>query len=308
MKTPWRDIAVSDAHVHFLSDNFFDVLSQQKGAPIADQLKHLGFEAPDPDPAALAARWVQELDHHGVQSAVLIASVPGDEDSVAKAIGHFPDRFYGFFMVDPTQTDAMDRVGRAIDKGMRGICLFPAMHRYSMSDERINALLEDVANRTGTIVFIHCGVLSVGIRAKLGLQSRFDMRFSNPVDVHAAALRFPQINFVIPHFGAGYFREALMVADLCPNVYFDTSSTNSWVKYQGPMMELADAFRRLLELLGAHRLLFGTDSSYFPRGWHRSIFDSQVNLLFDMGVTTDDAELIFGGNLRRILTPRVKES
>ena len=41
----------------------------------------------------------------------------------------------------------------------------------------------------------------------------------------------------LPHFGAGYFREALMLADLCPNVYLDTSSSNSWMRYEGPRPE-----------------------------------------------------------------------
>jgi len=301
MKTPWSDIAVSDAHLHFLSHSFFDALSRQKGAPITQELQSLGFEEPDDDPDTLADKWVHELDYHGVQSTVLIASVPGDEGSVASAVRHFPDRFFGFFMVDPTRADTIDRVRAAMDVGMRGVCFFPAMHRYSMSDERVSAVLDTIASRTGVVAFVHCGVLSVGIRAKVGLKSQFDMRFSNPIDLHGAALRYPQVNFVIPHFGAGYFREALMVADLCPNVYFDTSSTNSWIKYQVPTMELADAFRRSLDLLGPQRLLFGTDSSYFPRGWNRLIFEAQTNLLFDIGVNADDAALIFGGNLRRIL-------
>ena len=83
MKTPWRDIAVSDAHVHFLSHAFFEALSRQKGASIDAQSPALGFEIPTEDPADLAARWVQELDKHGIQSAALIASIPGDEASVA---------------------------------------------------------------------------------------------------------------------------------------------------------------------------------------------------------------------------------
>ncbi|HYI97260.1 MAG TPA: amidohydrolase family protein, partial [Bryobacteraceae bacterium] len=162
-------------------------------------------------------------------------------------------------------------------------------------------VLETISGRSGIVVFVHCGVLSVGIRGKLGLPSHYDMRYSNPLDVHAVASRFPRTSFVIPHFGAGYFREALMVADLCPNIYFDTSSSNSWVKYQVPMMDVRDAFRRSIDLLGAHRLLFGTDSSYFPRGWRRSLFEAQANLLFDLGVGLDDAALILGANLRRIL-------
>lgn len=301
MNTAWGEIAVRDAHVHFLSDRFFATLARQKGASISAELSALGFTAPETDPVLLAGQWAEVLDSHGVESAVLIASVPGDESSVINAVGAFPERFHGFFMVDPTQPDAGQRLKAALEGGMRGICFFPAMHRYSMHDQRVSQLLESLAGRTGIVAFVHCGVLSVGIRAKLGLDSHFDMRFSNPLDVHELALRFSHLSFVIPHFGAGYFREALMLADLCPNVYLDTSSSNGWTKYHAPALELRDVFRTSLAVLGAHRLLFGTDSSFFPRGWHRQIFDSQANLLADIGVGADNAAMIFGGNLHRLL-------
>lgn len=302
MKTPWGEIAVSDAHVHLFSHQFFSSLAKQKGVAVRDSISALGFEIPPEDPAALAARWVQELDNHGLASSALIASLPGDEASVAAAVQGFPDRFYGYFMFDPTQPDSPNRANAALDAGLRGICFFPAMHRYPICDERVLAVLDAISDRHGIVVFVHCGVLSVGIRAKLGLPSPFDMRFSNPIDVHSVALRFPQLKFIIPHFGAGYFREALMLGDLCPNVYFDTSSTNNWIKYQPAMLDLRDVFRRSLDVLGSRRLLFGTDSSFFPRGWRRDVFDSQANLLFDLGVSSQDAALMFGSNLRHILS------
>jgi predicted TIM-barrel fold metal-dependent hydrolase len=177
------------------------------------------------------------------------------------------------------------------------------MQRYSMHDDRVSAILDAIGKRTGIAIFVHCGVLSVGIRTKLGLESRFDMRFSNPIDVHALALRYPHFSFVLPHFGAGYFREALMVADLCSNVYLDTSSSNDWVKYQTPVITLREVFGRALEVVGPERLLFGSDSSFFPRGWVKRVFDTQVALLQDLGVNTEDAALILGSNLRRILSP-----
>ena len=93
-----------------------------------------------------------------------------------------------------------------------------------------------------------------------------------------------------------------MLGDLCPNVYFDTSSSNSWIKYQPPLLDLRDVFSRSIDLLGPQRLLFGTDSSFFPRGWRRGIFETQSNLLFDLGVSSQDAALIFGSNLRHLLS------
>ena len=150
-------------------------------------------------------------------------------------------------------------------------------------------------------VFVHCGVLSVGVRKKLGLESLYDMRFSNPIDLHAVAMRYPSVPIIVPHFGAGYFREALMLADLCPNVYLDTSSSNQWMKYQESQLDLRHVFRRALDVLGPGRLLFGTDSSFFPRGWHSQIFEDQAKALYELNVSEEDARLIFGENLLRIL-------
>ena len=78
-----------------------------------------------------------ELDAHGVSRAAIIASVPGDEDSVADAVARHPARLTGYFMLDPTKDDAENRVMRALERGVRGVCLFPAMHRYSLHDDRV---------------------------------------------------------------------------------------------------------------------------------------------------------------------------
>jgi predicted TIM-barrel fold metal-dependent hydrolase len=159
-------------------------------------------------------------------------------------------------------------------------------------------VLDEAAGRAGRVVFVHCGVLTVGVRKKLGLPSHFDMRYSNPIDLHAIALRYPGLKFVVPHFGAGYFREALMLADLCPNVYLDTSSSNSWMRYEG--LELKTVFRRAMDVAGAGRLLFGTDSSFFPRGWNYEAFETQTRTLLDMGISGADARLILGENLQAL--------
>jgi predicted TIM-barrel fold metal-dependent hydrolase len=301
MRTPWGELEVRDAHIHFFSHGFFSLLARQKeGLTVEAMGPILGWEMPAEEPELLAARWVQELDRHGVAQAVLIASLPGDEASVIAAVKAFPGRFYGYFFLNPLAQDAVGRAEQAFEAGMRGICLFPAMHGFSMHDERLRPVLELSAAR-GAVVFVHCGVLTVGVRKKLGLASPFDLRFSNPVDLHGIALRYPQVRFVIPHFGAGYFREALMVADLCPNVFLDTSSSNSWTRYQAPPLALRAVFERALEVAGPRRLLFGTDSSFFPRGWHRAIFDEQVEALEAIGVAAEDGRAIFGENLARLL-------
>ena len=288
---------LNDAHCHFFSTPFFAAL----GGDAA--LEQLGWDAPG-DADALADRWVAELDRRGVSRATLIASVPGDAASVAAAITRHPDRFVGFFMVDPTQADAAAKAGAAIDSGgLRGICLFPAMHRFSIQDERARQIFEVAAKRPGTAVFVHCGVLSVGVRKKLGLPSPFDIRYGNPLDLHALALAYPQVPIIIPHFGAGLLREALMVVDLCPNVLLDTSSSNGWIKYQ-PGLTLAAVFRQALAVAGPDRLLFGSDSSFFPRGWVADVYAQQSAALDELGVSVEVKEKVFGGNFDRVFVQR----
>jgi uncharacterized protein len=294
---------INDAHIHFFSTRFLAALAGQRaGGDPARQpeiWRELGWDDPGSD-EALADRWVQELDRQGVRRAALIASVPGDEVSVAAAVARHPARCVGFFMLDASAADASERTHRAVTElGMRGICLFPAMHHLRLDDDRVVGIAEIAAANPGTVVFVHCGMLSIGVRRKLGLPSRFDMRLGDPLALAKLALACPTVPFVVPHFGAGLLREALMLAEMCPNVHFDTSSSNSWVRFT-PGLTLEAVFRAALAVAGASRLLFGTDSSYFPRGWQQPIYEQQKAILKNLGVSESDASLVFGGNFDRI--------
>jgi len=107
----------NDAHIHFFSTRFFAALARQrqalKPAASADVWRELGWDDPGSD-EALADRWVQELDRHGVDRAALIASIPGDEVSVAAAVARHPSRFVGFFMLDASTADTSERTHRAL--------------------------------------------------------------------------------------------------------------------------------------------------------------------------------------------------
>jgi predicted TIM-barrel fold metal-dependent hydrolase len=305
---------INDAHCHFFSPQFFGALARQRlamraapSAMVAASASEICRELQWDEPAAadaLADRWVAELDAHGVNRAALIASVPGDEASVAEAVAHHPSRFVGFFMLDVSAADAVERARRAIDElRLRGICLFPAMHHVPLGDDRVARVVEVAAGRPGVIVFVHCGVLTVGVRRTLGLPSRFDMRLGNPIEVSNLALAFPDLPFVIPHFGAGLFREALMAADTCANIYLDTSSSNNWMRYT-PGLTLEAVFKAALAIVGPTRLLFGTDSSFFPRGWQKGVYETQKRIVEGAGVSAADAALIFGGNFDRLFETR----
>jgi predicted TIM-barrel fold metal-dependent hydrolase len=64
---------------------------------------------------------------------------------------------------------------------------------------------------------------------------------------------------------------------------------------------MEDVFRQALNVVGPERLLFGSDSSFFPRGWNRTVFDAQVAALQKLSITAEEAAKILGGNLERLL-------
>ncbi len=297
---------INDSHCHFFSPRFFKVLATQRATiqQVPDNgPSELYRELQWDDPGtidALADRWVREMDAHGVRRAVLIASVPGDEASVAAAAARHPARIVAFFMLDPSAADAPARARAALTHaGVKGICLFPAMHHVPLDDERTRQVAQVAADSPGTVVFTHCGRLSVGVREKLGLPSRFDFALGDPAAVSRLAASFSSVPFIVPHFGAGRLEEALDAVRRCANVYLDTSSSNSWIK-QIPGLTLKAVFESALAAADPDRLLFGSDSSFFPRGWQRGVYDQQRAVLEDLGLDGGDRALIFGGNFERL--------
>lgn len=300
---------IADVHVHFFSSGFYRTLAAAQPPGMYGDADgavaiptQLGWTPPGTD-EALADAWVAELDRHGVSRAMIIASLPGDEASVAAAVNRHPFRLVGAFMLNPAAPDAPARLSAAFAQPhIRTVCLFPAMHHVPVDDERSKAVFK-AAEQHGRTVFVHCGVLSVGVRRKLGLPSMFDIRLGDPLAVAAVALRYSSVPVVIPHFGAGFFSQALMAAAMAPNIIFDTSSSNGWIGFH-PGLTLRDVFTRSLDVLGPSRLIFGSDSSFFPRGWQRGVYEQQRQVLAELGVDTSDQAAIFSDNFDRVMGSR----
>jgi uncharacterized protein len=288
---------INDAHCHFFSSRFLELLAPSKGS--AETIAAALQWDPPGTASELGDRWIGELDRHGVSRAALIASIPGDASSVAEAVAHHPDRFVGFFMHNPAASESPEALVRPLaELRLRAVCLFPAMHGYALDDERVEEVFRAAADH-GACVFAHCGVLTVGVRKKLGLPSRFNLRLGDPLALSRVALGFPQVPVIVPHFGAGVLREALMAADQCPTIHFDTSSSNSWIRFH-PELTLQGVMKAALSVVGPSRLLFGTDSSFFPRGWQRSLYEEQARTLKSLGLSDVEREAILGGNFDRL--------
>ena len=141
MDTPWGALPIADAHVHFFSHRFFRCARRAKEALPLDALESaVGLATARADPDTLADAWVQRTGPaRGSNRRRLIASVPGDGESVIGAVRKHPERFYGYMMVNPTVAACRWRrwKRRSSSGQMHALCFFPAMHRYSIQDDRV---------------------------------------------------------------------------------------------------------------------------------------------------------------------------
>jgi predicted TIM-barrel fold metal-dependent hydrolase len=296
-----------DFHAHFFSRPFFETLAVQAGGDtgVEERLDALaartGVEIPLPRVQDHLARWIDALDRNGVDHMATFASVPEEAAAVEEAVRLSRGRLSGFALVNPLGGITADHLRATLARGaMRGVLLFPAMHHFHVAGPECWRMLHVLEDARAT-VYVHCGLLVVKLRDLLGLPRPYDLAYANPLGIVPAANRFPGVNFVIPHFGAGFFREALMAGTQCENVYVDTSSSNRWIVADPSVRDLADVFRRALDVFGPRRILFGTDSNVFPAGWRADRLAEQREALQRAGAGEEVAELVFGGNAERLL-------
>lgn len=299
---------VVDFHMHFFSRVFFETLANQsplQGTPderLRVAVHKAGLQLPEADVRAHTARWLAEADRSDVELLCAFASVPEEIPVLAEARKHANGRLVPFALVNPTAPGVGDRVrGLVKEQGFGGVLLFPAMHHYHLKDAACEPLLQAL-NEVRAICYVHCGLLIVKLRDLLGIPRVQDLGYASPLGIVPVANRYPDVRFVIPHFGAGFFRETLLAGAQCPNVHVDTSSTNSWIATQAAPLTLTDVFRRALGVLGAKRILFGTDSNVFPAGWRADRLVEQRTALQAAGASSADIEAITGGNARRLLS------
>lgn len=300
-------MSIQDAHTHFFSRPFFETLARLSPRPeseeqlLAEVHAKAGVEVPDGDVTVHTDRWLASMDRADVSRMVTFASLPTEAEAVAAAARHADGRLIPYTLVDPSAEGALDFATRAVDElGFRGLLFFPAMHHVAADDPRMTPFYE-LAARAGAPVLIHCGILRVKLRDLMGLPRPYDLAYANPLSLVPAANRHRDVTFVVPHFGAGFLRETLMAGQQCENVWLDTSSGNDWIRTTPGVLNLTQVFRAALDSMGAERILFGTDSSTFPRGYRRDVADIQRECLRSAAATDDEIRLIFGGNLERLL-------
>jgi hypothetical protein len=296
---------IFDAHVHFFGREFYDfqttLVSREDPETVLGRIRAGGVEVPGPDARAHAARWMAELDRHGIERAVIFASCPTEMKAVGEVAAAHRDRVSAYTVVNPLAPATLDLVESLQPRArFKGILLFPAMHDYAITSSEAQRAIE-LAQRHDLVVFVHCGKLRVNVRKLIGLNPDFPADKSRPTDLLGVARAHPEVRFVVPHFGSGLFEETLVLGGNCPNVYTDTAGSNAWILEHDPPLSLVEVFQATQSSFGTERILFGSDSGGFPRGYRADVLRIQRETMHTAGFTDAEQRAVLGGNLAKLL-------
>lgn len=295
-QAPWGSSSWRQRLVEKYGEGRTNVLMRQQRQYRDEWRRRWGFEPPEAEAHSdeeQALRWVADMDQKGVDKVNFVTG--GGNDNLAKIVGAHSSRFTGFAHHDPFDEDAPAELERAVKElGLRGYKMIASAQTRPIDDKSLYPLWE-MAERLGVPVLIHFGVLGGGGGPALV------HRNMDPLTLEEVAKMFPELNFVIPHFGAGYLRELLLLCWSCPNIFIDTSGSNQWMTWMPFELDLKGVFRKAIETVGPDRLIFGTDSSYFPRGFSVQYLEEQLRTCRSMGLDEVSVEKIFYRNASRLL-------
>jgi hypothetical protein len=176
--------------------------------------------------------------------------VKKNNDVVIDAVKRYPERFIGFFTLNPVYgKESMEELKRCADLGMTG---YKGYTQMKVNDPRYYPVIEKLIDLK-MIVFMHTFCqLGVG-----GYRMKYDTgRFPGttlPEEMVDAAKRYPEAMFHFAHISGGgdWEYECKMLAQ-CSNIYVDTGGSNN----EENIIDFA------IRHLGEERIFFGTDNCY----------------------------------------------
>lgn len=225
---------------------------------------------------------LQTCETYGVDQ-IYVSSLGGlypDEEEICtlNAMTHEfmaeqPQLVRGYCYLNPRHKNSIDVLRRGIeDQGMSGIKLWVATF---CDDALVDPIMEQ-AIRYDVPVLVHAFYKAVG-------QLPFESLGENVANL---ARCYPEAKIIMAHLGANCYRELRPVQN-CPNV---------WADFSGSIFH-NDDLNYAKELLGADRLLFGTDMP--DAGFHIS-----YGQLMSAQLTEEEREKIAGENAFRLFQRR----
>jgi predicted TIM-barrel fold metal-dependent hydrolase len=235
---------VIDVHAHLGQDYTFDHDFRRES--LVEELEKMGVDA----------LVVQPGTTHDVETA------REQHDAIATLAKAYPGRVFGMANPSPhLRPDVYEaEVTRCVrELGFVAVKMHPLAHAVG-PDLQAGRLVVAVAGKLGIPVMIHTGS---------------GIPFALPSAVIPLAKRNPETKIVLAHSGGPMFSgEALLAAELCPNVYLETS----WVSY--------DRVTDYCRTIDVRRVMMGAD--------HAGNVPVEIAKLRAASITEEDLEWCLG--------------
>ena len=192
-----------------------------------------------------------------------------NRDLLAEIAGH-EDRLVPWAALNPSFPGWEDDLSEAADAGVVGVRLYPNYHAYALTDLCCSELLAALSER-GLPVAIHHKLVDERLHHWTCLVPPTAMTLAPLVE------RFPSLRIICCGVSLP------MAVELPPSVYVETSR-----------LEGAGGVGRLVEAVGANRVLFGSHAQYF-------YLEAALLKLVESGLEGDTLQAILHTNARSIL-------
>jgi predicted TIM-barrel fold metal-dependent hydrolase len=202
-----------------------------------------------------------------------------------------PDRLLGFAAVQPNSgRRGLDNVRRALDAGLCGIGeLLPSAQHFTFADEYWGRLVALAIERRAPI--------TLHVTDPFIFPPGFFVRSTPLGDFLKLVRAFPKAVFILAHWGGGipFYELNARIRERFKNVYYDTSASS--------LLYDKSVFRRVVDMIGADRVLFGTDYPLlcYPKETREPDFVRALGDANSAGLTDDEREKILGANMLRLL-------
>ena len=258
---------IVDAHCHVYPDKI-----AERAVEGTSRFYGVGFALDGRESTLRSVGAESGVDHFVIQSvATSPKQVRSINEFIAQTVENGGGVFTGLGTLHPDSPDIAGDVSHLIGLGLRGVKLHPDIQQFKIDDYRCLKIYEQ-CEANGLPVLMHTG------------DKRYD--YSNPNRLIPILDIYTGLTVIGAHLGGwSIWEDAVRQLRGKPNLWFDCSSTFSWVE--------TDKVKELILELGCDRVMFGTD---YPM-WHPA---RELEKFFAMGLTDEQNEQILCRNAMKL--------
>jgi predicted TIM-barrel fold metal-dependent hydrolase len=236
------------------------------------------------------------MDAAGVDQAVLLgwyweneATCRWHNQAMAEWRAQAPERFIGFAAIHP-KGSVVDQLASAKALGFRGVGeLHLGVQGWEIESEAFHHLA-DWCVREGWPVNFHV-TEAAGVPQPNAVATPLDWFIR-------IAQRTPELKMILAHWGGGlpFFAQNPRLRPYLRNIYYDTAAS--------PLLYAPSIFRRVVDLVGADHVLFGSDYPLrlFPRSQKAPEMQRfRQAIQTEAELDPDELKQVMGGNFARLI-------